>query len=292
MSKQITERVDLGIIIALQEEFSELLALCSTVSQHKTDKLTVYRFHRRDYRIVAAFVGEMGAAQAGRIAERMIDAWNPESIVSMGIAAGVHDDVRVGDVYVPVQANEYIQSTSAISNPNEPSALVFAPSGSARRTDYKFVDAVRNLEFVHPDIYKRFVGACAEDLAKLVRDTEKRQHLVDQHVIRPSVAVISEGHVATGPVVEAAEAFAEWIRSHDPKAKAIEMETARVFMSAQEYGKVTRSLAIRGISGYSDERKKSLDEISGGALRKYAMRNAVRFLWALLEAKALPPNAS
>ncbi|HRI68747.1 MAG TPA: hypothetical protein PK156_31175 [Polyangium sp.] len=288
MRNQNADRVDLGIVIALQEEFRELLALCSTVSQHRSDKLTVYRFNRREYRIVATVVGEMGAARASHVSERMIDAWHPESMVSMGIATGVHDDLRVGDVYLPTQANEYLQDAKAIANPDDPTAFGFVPGGPARRTDYKVMDAMRNLEFGHADIYRRFVDGCADDLPQLLRDADKRQQLTDQNLIRPNVGVLADGHVATSALVGAEEAFSRWIRSHDRNAKAIEMETAGVYMSAQEYGKVTRAFAIRGISNYGDERKKKLDEIGGGALRRYAMRNAVRFLWAILDAGALP----
>jgi nucleoside phosphorylase len=288
MRHQDADRVDLGIVIALQEDFRELLSLCGTVSQHRSDKLTVYRFNRRQYRVVAAVVGEMGAAPASRVTERMIDAWHPESIASIGVAAGVHDDLRVGDVYAPTQADEYIQDSNASPNPNDPAGCVFVPGGHGRRTDYKIIDAIRNLEVGHSDIYKRFIDGCTDDLKQLVRDADKRQRLLDQSIIRASVRLLADGHVATGPVAAPLEAFTKWVRSHDRHAKALEMETAGVYTSAQEYGKVTRPFAIRGISDYGDDRKKALDEFGDGVLRRYAMRNAVRLLWAMLDGGALP----
>jgi len=107
--------VDLGIVIALQEEFRELLTLSGPYTQHKEEGITAYRFNRGSYRIVAAFVGDMGQSQATRVTERMISTWHPESIVVMGIAAGVHDDLRVGDVYIPPQAVEYLQDPRAVA---------------------------------------------------------------------------------------------------------------------------------------------------------------------------------
>jgi hypothetical protein len=50
----------------------------------------------------------------------------------------------------------------------------------------------------------------------------------------------------------------------------------------------TRSLILRGISDFGDVRKKKTDAIGAGGLRRYAMRNAVRLLWGLLEAQELP----
>jgi hypothetical protein len=44
---------------------------------------------------------------------------------------------------------------------------------------------------------------------------------------------------------------------------------------------------IRAISDLADHRKGALDEIGGGALRRYAMENGLDFLWALIEAGVL-----
>src|SRR5262249_8404281 len=46
--------VDLGIIVALQEEFRELLDLARGYTPHKNDVLTAYSFERGSYRIAAA----------------------------------------------------------------------------------------------------------------------------------------------------------------------------------------------------------------------------------------------
>lgn len=288
MTNNSEDNADLGIVVALHEEFRELLLMCGNYTQHKNEKITAYRFNRGDYRLVAAFVGDMGRAQAGRVAERMIDQWRPKSIVVMGIAAGIHEDLRVGDVYVPSQANEYMQDAKAVPNRKSQTQFVLVPGAPSRRADYALMDAVRNLEFGAPSIYRDFVSTCKEDLEQLLQDRTKREELVAKNLIRSNVAVLADGHVATGEVVGAAKAFTKWIRGNDRNVKALEMESAGVFMSAQEQGTVTRALAIRGISDYGDERKKTLDEIGRGALRKYAMRNAVRLLWALLDANALP----
>ncbi len=290
MTNKTAERVDLGIVIALQEEFRELHDMCGPFTQHKNEKLTSYRFKHGEYQIVAAFVGDMGQSQAGRVADRLIDAWHPESIVSMGIAGGIHDDLRVGDVYVPRQAVEYIQDAKVIPKPNAPSEFTLVPGGPARDADFALIEAVRNIEFGHAEIYSRFVAACAQDFEQLLPNESKRKRLIIKDLVRPTVGVLADGHVATGPVVGAAEAFTKWIHGHARNVKALEMETAAVFMSAQQHSNVTRAFAIRGISDYGDDRKAALDKVGEGALRRYAMRNAVRFLWALLDAKVLPLN--
>ena len=63
-----------------------------------------------------------------------------------------------------------------------------------------------------------------------------------------------------------------------------------MLLAAQTRTMPKRALAIRGISDLGDDRKKELDAIEDGLLRRYAMRNAVRLLWALMDAEALPRN--
>ncbi len=47
-------------------------------------------------------------------------------------------------------------------------------------------------------------------------------------------------------------------------------------------------VVLRAVSDLADDRKAALDRIGGGALRRYAMENALDFLWALKEAGILP----
>lgn len=47
-------------------------------------------------------------------------------------------------------------------------------------------------------------------------------------------------------------------------------------------------MIIRGISDFGDVRKKELDRIAKGALRAFAMRNCIRFLFALTQLGAFP----
>jgi hypothetical protein len=50
-------------------------------------------------------------------------------------------------------------------------------------------------------------------------------------------------------------------------------------------------MMLRGISDFGDKRKKELDKIGKGGLRRYAMGNAISLLWQLMEAGILPRRA-
>ena len=100
---------------------------------------------------------------------------------------------------------------------------------------------------------------------------------------------ITDAHLASGPVVGAAQQFTEWLRSkRDRNLKALEMESAGLMAAAVRRVEPARTLIIRGISDYGDKRKEQLDKVGEGALRRYAMRNATRLLFHLLETGVLP----
>jgi WD40 repeat protein len=95
--------------------------------------------------------------------------------------------------------------------------------------------------------------------------------------------------IASDPVVGAAQEFSHWLRSsRDRNLKALDMESAGLVASAFKRVNPTRTLVLRGISDYGDERKATLDALGEGSLRRLAMHNATSLLWTLLRAGVLP----
>lgn len=280
-----TQHVDVGIVIALPEELREVLALVGNYDRHPAADLDTYLFTRGAYRCAVTLVGEMGETQAGMFTERLISTLDPGVILSMGIAGGLND-LLAGDVHVPSQATQYIQDSKAA--PAAGGGYSIVPGAPAYRADFALIKAVRAFEFDHPSAHQQWVAAGAADLAKLLPDAAKRAALVAEKQVRGDVRLLADGHVATGPAVGAAKAFSDWIRSYDRNVKSLEMEAAAVLLAAQTRSEPKRALAIRAISDFGDEHKKELDQKGEGVLRRYAMRNAVRLLWALLDAEALP----
>jgi nucleoside phosphorylase len=280
-----TQHVDVGIVIALPEELREVLALAGSYARHPAADLDTYLFTRGAYRCAVTLIGEMGETQAGMFTERLIATLDPSIILSMGIAGGLND-LMAGDVHVPSQAAQYIQDAKAA--PAAGGGFSIVPGAPAYRADFALIKAVRAFEFDHPAAHKKWVADGAADLVELLPDAGKRAALVAEKQVRGDVRLLADGHVATGPVVGTAKAFSDWIRTHDRNVKSLEMEAAAVLLAAQTRTEPKRALAIRAISDFGDEHKKELDQKGDGVLRGYAMRNAVRLLWALLDAEALP----
>jgi nucleoside phosphorylase len=283
--------VDFGIVTALEEEIREFIDLLGQCTSHQDGLLTVYQCQYKNYRIVITFVGDMGEAHATRVTERMLMVWRPETIVAIGIAASVHDELRIGDVFIPDQAIQYIQNAKALGQ-GKPAEFRVVPGSPAYRADNALHSVARHIEHATPTVYQSFRDACARDLEQLLPDMSIRMGLLEKNIIRPKVKGLADGRIATGPIVSSTEAFSQWARSHDSSVKAIEMESAAVWVATQSRDKPAQTLAIRGVSDYGDERKKLINERGVRVLRRYAIRNAARFLLSLLDAKVEPGGRS
>ena len=79
-----------------------------------------------------------------------------------------------------------------------------------------------------------------------------------------------------------ANQFVTWLKEkRNRKFLALEMESVAVLNTAYRRG--ASSLIVRGRSDYSDERKHRVDSIEQGALRRYAMHDALALLWVFMD---------
>ncbi len=285
--------VDLGIVIALKEEFRAFLTLLpapySTSPGPETGQHDyVFEHPVTHHRCVVTLIGEMNPGPATLQTERLVSRWSPRTVVMLGIAAGIHSDVRVGDVVIASQVDSYLASAKAQPGSTGES-FEFSLGGVVFHADHHLLTQVRNFEFSQPQAFSRWRRDCARVLAELVPDGEVRSALVRQGLVREAPDVL-DAHLASDSVVGAAQQFTQWLRKQrDRNLKALDMESAGLMAAAVKRKEPVRTLVLRGISDYGDERKSELDAVREGALRRYAMRNATRLLWELLEAGVLLP---
>ncbi len=289
--------VDVGIIIALKEEFAVLFAEIGPGSKAVRDPQTneiYYRFERsstvaaRPYRCIATFIGGMGPTRAALQAEKMIARWNPSTLVLPGIAASLSASAKLGDIVVADQVDGYMENAKA--NPTtDQQGYDLAFSGEVYRTSSTLLKEVQNFEFSAPDIFQAW-QAGTEAMQHELLEAE-RYELISKKLLRKQAQVI-DGHIASGPVVDAAQAFTNWLSKRDRKYLALEMEAMGVMTAVynQASTKNTGTLILRAISDYGNEEKSKLDTTGEGALRRYAMHNAIQLLWSFLDAGILSQN--
>jgi nucleoside phosphorylase len=289
--------MDIGVVIALPEEFgyfhAEIEKDCTPVKDPTTGRYD-YVFERagglrRPYRCVAAVVGEMGPTKASLLTEGLIARWQPRTLVVIGLAGGIGGDVQLGDVVIGTQVDAYLENSKAIPG-NGKQEFTFELAGEVYRPSADLIQAARHFRFANKPLYGHWTADGAADLAGILSNSD-RERLSSANLIRKEPAYV-EGAVASGPTVASAGSFVRWIKERNRKFLAIEMESAGVLAAIYQRADPARSLVLRAISDFADERKAELDRVQGGGLRRYAMGNACRLLWRLLEAGELPQHES
>lgn len=288
-----TAECDIGIIIALKEEFRGLASIVGQFSSVDHDTELGHHYYGFTYpfgatdgqRCVATMIGDMGPGKATLATERFISTQKPSLLVVVGISASLHKDLRVGDVFVATQIDQYLETGKAEGADGEPFELV--PGGSVYRAPRDIVNAVQNFEFAAPTSYAVWRERCSRTWESLA-DEATRAALVAKEFVR-STPALEECQLASGVLVGASTAFTAWVRRRDRQIKALDMEAGGAMVAAVERTDPKRIVVLRGVSDFGDERKGELDALGEGVLRRYAMRNALDLLWCLLDSKQLEP---
>lgn len=280
----IRDKADVAVLVALEEEFEQLHDLLPSPLAIPDSRHGGVDFvcEVGDRQLVVRLVGAMGTGDAQLAADRLIERWRPEVAVWVGIAAGIHKDLRLVDIVVPDQVDGYDANLKAVDDGH--GGYEFHERGEVFRSDHGLTQLVQNLRFAHPRVHESWARACGDDLAAELGENRPGSDLVRQ---RPAIKV---GHIASGNIVGAAEAFTSRLKRRDASLLALEMETVGLSRAAHKRLDTVRVLALRGISDFGDGRKAELDGVGGGVFRRVAMRNASRLLLALLEAGLLGPS--
>src|SRR6202050_3002395 len=240
--------LDLAILVALPEEFEQLLSQLygslDILRDHEYGNY-YYRFllapeTRAPTQAVACFIGGMGPDRAGRQMERLLQRWSPRVTTVVGICGAIHQDVCLGDVVVPNRVDAYLSTTKAIAASG--GDLHFEHRGIEYECDHELVEEVRNLRFAHKPDYERWQSESSATASQLLAghvDDLARRGLW-RH--RPR---IHTGRMASGPVVSAAASFRAWLCERSSECTAIEMEAAGVAAAAAERVSRLRFIAIR-----------------------------------------------
>lgn len=282
--------IDIGIVIALSEEFEEFHNQISDHCEISYDQKTGSYYYLFDhsidndlsYRCVATLVGDMGPTQTSLATQRLGNLHNPHTIVMLGIAGGISADVRLGDVVVASQVEAYLENSKAVGTHE----FAFQVSGETYRPSPALVTFSQNFPFAHGPEFQQWQQACSALLTMLFPNQGQLELLIARDLIRTTPHLVS-GHIASGPTVGAAESFITWLKSKNRKYIALEMEAAGLLAAVNEEANPPGTLVIRAVSDYGDERKGELDKLNAGAFRKYAIRNAISLLWTFLAANVL-----
>lgn len=291
---------DIAVLVVLAEEFACLAARYGTIwfpRPNPTYGGSDYFWidPASGYRCVAGFSGRMSPEEAVQLANRLL-AHRPATLVNVGIAAGLHGDVKIGDVVVPDLVVAYDKTTKvrprlAADGSELADEWTFERRADGFRATHALVEAAKNLAFAHHDAFERWREQGRADFRTISTRSPTTQAAITELLGRrnPVVCAEPELHVATlasGHAVVASEAFAKWVREGNADIKALEMEAAGMLLAAEKRVGGPSTLVIRGISDHSAVDKAKTEAIEAGALRGLAMRNALGVFELLMATNA------
>jgi nucleoside phosphorylase len=226
--------------------------------------------------------GEMGPDRAANATSALLEYYDPGAVVVIGIAGALSDDMRLGDIVVPDEIWSYL-ANSAVDDANE-NEWKFTVSGNHFRADAHLLNQTRQVERRVPLPYRAWKHRCAGRLARALKATTGPALELETVTRRRPKVFAGDHQLASGPSVGRSDSFVKWLLAHDRKAVALEMESASVFDAVETEIRQRRPLAIRGISDFADQRKKTVEKSYKGTFRKVSMVNAIDFFCLLIEA--------
>jgi Nucleoside phosphorylase len=277
--------MDVAIVIALKEEFELFEAMIGPRRESIPDDHTgdvFYTFEKPSanpkttYKCVACFAGRMGSVEMAILTQQIILKWNPKNLVMLGIAAGISENVRLGDLIIADSVDDYIESGRIEGGLN----VEFA--GQVYQCSAEFVRFLDNFPFSKKTFYDSWIKTCSERLQGIGSECQLKS--AKDVGLASSAPILHIGPLASGPFVVASSDFRRRLLARNRKFLGIDMEAAGMAAAVRKYADQQRILVIRGISDFGDERKRETDKIGGGSFRYYAALNAIELLWNLLSA--------
>lgn len=279
---------DFLVIIALEEEFKYFLSALNV--EYKAENrggIAAYFFQLRAAdgyaKGAVSFLGDMGIADAQLHTYRLIDSCRPGLVASIGISGIVDNRLRLGDVAVATESDDVLYRSKIIQD-DPTQALTFEAlkyGGESHRTTEQLYDKLKNFKYSNRDAWDAWVNSSVSEVKSLLSPKDlgllKEKNFVAD---RPEVYF---DPVACGPWVGASEKLKKILRLRNRNFLAMDMESVGVLAAADKHWSRPQTAVLRGMSDLADERKEQLDQINGGAIRRWAMNNASHLFRLLIE---------
>ncbi|MCX7714397.1 MAG: 5'-methylthioadenosine/adenosylhomocysteine nucleosidase [Clostridia bacterium] len=105
-----------GIIGAMEIEVEQLKNMMKDVVVHMVGKLEFYEGILLGVRVVAAISG-VGKVNSAVCTQTMILKFSPDVIINIGVAGGLNNQLKIGDIAIATQVVQHDMDTSALGDP-------------------------------------------------------------------------------------------------------------------------------------------------------------------------------
>ena len=236
----------------------------------------------RAFEILVVPAGMMGITRAATVMSAVLSKFDPRSVVVLGIAGSIVDELQPGDVFIPDRVNEYLANAAAVGK----ETWSFETSGKQFVTDPRLLNRSQLWWTTQEGLHKGWRRNAKDRFTRKTKDLlAALENTGLQMRPQPELYAGDDRILASGPAVAKGKAFVNWLKHEvDRKAAAIEMESAGVYDAALIRTPAPKAIAIRGISDFADDRKETLEKLAKGRFRTAAVKNATTLFVSAVEA--------
>ena len=253
----INYQYDLAIICALDDpEFKQIELLSDNWKPVKKSNTslpfqeTIFKYENKELKVIAIPINKMGMVPSAVLSTQIIELFRPKYLVMTGIAAGIEDEVKLGDIL--------------IANPSWDSG-----SGKLKK------DKDGNKIFDIDPKQETLDGDIEHNILKLKKDkaflNKIREGWTSQEI--SNVLNVHVGAIASGAAVIADNEITEKIKKQSRNMIGIEMEAYGVMYAAKHATKPKPiPIIIKSVCDFADEEKND-------GFQNYAAYTSARFLY-------------
>ena len=246
-------KCDVAILTALPKELDAVLRQTDNWSvslgrNQESDRKYHTCVTKNGLSVVAACALGMGQLNAALLARNFLDDWSPRKMFLVGIAGGLSDDVRLGDIVIAEQIVDYEVGKVSSSG--------VSPRWSVYRSDSALLSNLLN-----------------------VRDSAWKEHIKTPRPEgeKSDVPKVHFGVILSGNKVIADQATAGALSSVWSRAAAIEMEAAGIAAALYQSPEHVPFVMIKAICDRADAAKNDDWQL-------YAADASAAFVWAFIQA--------
>lgn len=263
-SSALPEKCDVAFVIALREEDEAMDIFSNSSEESISNNLNLDIRKRRidtasggSLECLILILNDQGPSHAAILTTKFLSATKPSLLILLGISGRISKDCKLGDVVLASLCDDSFYRAKIKDQ-------AIKPGGKEWSLDALSVPLAVWLDKSKPHLS--------------YYDLRESDHnlLLTKGYIHPSLPAIVHGAICTTPFLVDAPEFADWLaQSRNRNILAADMESAAVIAAADATGlRNGRMLVIRGVSDPADGKKKEIDGVDNGALRRIAMRNA------------------
>ncbi|HEX2062597.1 MAG TPA: NACHT domain-containing protein, partial [Thermoanaerobaculia bacterium] len=265
----------MAVFIALDEEYRPF---ADTVGVEIQKNRFSVRDMNGDLRTgIVHCISDMGPGPAYAAALRLIEESQPSLVIVIGLAGQLDDVVKLGDIVLATEVDNYAERSKVVSDPDDPTKISFDFGGKTLPASGRPGRLLEELPRQHPNLFNEWKERVFRQMHEIIDIAAQKK--LDAMNLFPPKTLLFRGPIASGPFVVGSAAFKKLLKDKNRNLLAMEMESGGVLSGAYDRDKWPTTLVMRVISDPADERKKDIDRlVPDNGIRRWALHNVYTLL--------------